>query len=138
VYQVFVYDPAGFDAVKSRLSEYNRQKPSHMSQLPNLLPLWVKQIGKVFILNSSPKAAQDIREALTVETFKNILSPNIFKLHDNPTVVKQIESLLKDEPSGILGIDFRTIQMVFQDRSQKHWYVQSLKHRMNLWEVNFQ
>ncbi|CAG7836353.1 unnamed protein product [Allacma fusca] len=66
VYQVFVYDQHGYDAVKRRLNETGWVRSTYMAQLPYLLPLWVKHIGKVMVLNAHPQAVQHIREALRI------------------------------------------------------------------------
>jgi torso-like protein len=134
-----VYDAAGFEAVKKRLSEFDSQKTSSsfMSQLPGLLPLWVKQIGKLFVLNSSPTVSSKIHQTLTTETFRHVSVPNIFKLHNNPKLVRQIEVLLKDEPGGLLGIELKTLEMLFKDPRTKTKFVQTLKHLIQLWELNF-
>lgn len=138
IYQVFVYDHQGFEAVKRRLSEYNKQRQSIISQLPSLLPLWGKQIGKLFVLNSSPKVGSQIQEALMLETFRNVVLPNIFKLHDNPELVRKVELLLKNEPNGLLGLELKTIELIFQDKPKKRLFIESLLHLLQLWELNFQ
>ncbi|OXA41718.1 torso-like protein [Folsomia candida] len=141
IYQVFVYDAAGFEAVKRRLTEYNQQQKfqaSILSQLPSILPLWGRQIGKLFVLNSSPQVAAETAQALLLETFQGVTVPNIFKLHDNPSLVRQVEVLLKNEPNGLLGIELKTLDIIFKERKKKRHFVQSLKMLLQLWEVNFQ
>jgi len=139
LYQVFVYDPEGFDAVKKKLNEFNSHKSSSsfVSQLPKLLPMWVKHIGKLFVLNSSPGVSQTIHDSLTTETLRGVAVPNIFKLHDNPSLVRKIELLLRDEPSGLLGIELKPLDVLFKNHEMKEEFDQSLKHLMQLWELNF-
>lgn len=78
-FQVFVYEQSGYEAVKRRLREGGYSRSSYMAQLPYLLPLWVKHMGKVMVLNSSPQATASIREALTIR-FLFSSYPNIFKV----------------------------------------------------------
>ncbi len=141
MYQVFVYDALGFEAIKRRLRDYNQQQQSQtiiLSQLPQLLPLWGKQIGKLFVLNSSPQIFTQIQSALMMETFKGVTIPNIFKLHDNPSLVRDVEHLLKKEPNGLLGIELKTLDIIFKEKTIKRHFVQALKHLLQLWELNFQ
>lgn len=133
--QVFVYDVQGFDVVKRRLRETGWSRNSYMAQLPYLLPLWVKHMGKVMILNASPQTTQNIRESLTIR-FLFSAYPNIFKMHDNASLVKRIEKYLKGETEGLLGLELKTLAPLFHNQAQREWYLESLKHTMSLWETN--
>jgi len=138
IYQVFVYDNTGFIAVKRRLSETGGIiTPEFMAQLPILLSLWVRHMGKVFVLNSSPQAMENVRQVLVVPSLFRT-TPLIFKMHNNPALVKQIEDFLKNEPGGLLGIEMKTLEILFHDYYQKLWFAESLKHTMELWEINLQ
>jgi len=134
-FQVFVYDQSGYDAVKRRLSESGWVRSSYMAQLPYLLPLWVKHMGKVMILNSSPQTTASIREALTVR-FLFSSYPNIFKMHDNASLVKKVEKYLKMESDGLLGLELKMLNFLFRDPAQRKWFAESLTQTMHLWEVN--
>lgn len=90
------------------------------------------------MLNSSPQVAAETAQALLLETFQGVTVPNIFKLHDNPSLVRQVEVLLKNEPNGLLGIELKTLDIIFKERKKKRHFVQSLKMLLQLWEVNFQ
>jgi len=135
IYQVFVYDQQGYDAVKRRLSETGWVRSSYMAQLPYLLPLWVKHMGKVMILNSTPQTTLNVREALTIRFLFSVY-PNIFKMHDNAELVRRIEKYLKAEPDGLLGLDLKTLSLIFHDPVQKNWFIDSLLQTLQLWEVN--
>ncbi|CAL8116074.1 unnamed protein product [Orchesella dallaii] len=135
IYQVFVYDAHGYEAVKRRLSETGWIRSSYMAQLPYLLPLWVKHMGKVMILNSSPHTTQAVREALTIRFLFSVY-PNIFKMHDNAELVRRIEKYLNTEPDGLLGLELKTLDVVFRDLAKKKWYDESLQQTLQLWEIN--
>jgi len=106
-----------------------------MAQLPYLLPLWVKHMGKVMILNSSPQTTLSVREALTIRFLFSVY-PNIFKMHDNAELVRKIEKFLKPESDGLLGLELKTLSFLFREASQRKWFIESLQHTMHLWEVN--
>lgn len=106
-----------------------------MAQLPYLLPLWVKHMGKVMILNSSPHTTQAVREALTIRFLFSVY-PNIFKMHDNAELVRRIEKYLNNEPDGLLGLELKTLDVIFQNPMQKKWYDESLQQTLQLWEIN--
>jgi torso-like protein len=135
IYQVFVYDQQGYDAVKRRLSETGWVRSSYMAQLPYLLPLWVKHMGKVMLLNADPQTTQHIREALTIRFLFSVY-PNIFKMHDNSDLVRLVEKYLKAEPDGLLGLELKTLDVVFRDPAKRKWFMESLQQTMQLWEIN--
>jgi torso-like protein len=130
-----VYDVQGFDAVKRRLRETGWARNSYMAQLPYLLPIWVKHMGKVMILNASPQTTQNIRESLTIRFLFSVY-PNIFKMHDNANLVKRIEKYLKAETEGLIGLELKNIGFLFNNLTQREWYLESLKQTMSLWENN--
>lgn len=133
--QVFVYDTQGFDAVKRRLSETGWVRSSYMAQLPYLLPLWVKHMGKVMVLNANAQTTQSIREALTIRFLFSVY-PNIFKMHDNAELVRKIEKYLKHEPDGLLGLELKTLDIIFKDPVRRKWFDETLQQTLQLWEVN--
>jgi len=135
IYQVFVYDNQGFEAVKRRLSESGWVRSSYMAQLPYLLPLWVKHMGKVMVLNGKPQTIQSIREALTIRFLFSVY-PNIFKMHDNAELVRKVEKYLKHEPDGLLGLELKTLDVVFKDSAKQKWFYETLQQTLQLWEVN--
>jgi len=135
IYQVFVYDNQGFEAVKRRLSESGWVRSSYMAQLPYLLPLWVKHMGKVMVLNGKPQTIQSIREALTIRFLFSVY-PNIFKMHDNAELVRKVEKYLKHEPDGLLGLELKTLDVVFKDPAKQKWFDETLQQTLQLWEVN--
>lgn len=134
-FQVFVYDAHGYEAVKRRLSETGWIRSSYMAQLPYLLPLWVKHMGKVMILNSNPHTTQAVREALTIRFLFSVY-PNIFKMHDNAELVRRVEKYLNNESDGLLGLELKTLDVVFRDAAKKKWYDESLQQTLQLWEIN--
>lgn len=134
-FQVFVYDSQGFEAVKRRLSETGWVRSSYMAQLPYLLPLWVKHMGKVMVLNGKQQTIQSIREALTIRFLFSVY-PNIFKMHDNADLVRKVEKYLKHEPDGLLGLELKTLDIIFKDPTKRKWFDETLQQTLQLWEVN--
>lgn len=140
VYQVFVYDPDGFQSVKRRLFFEGINDDSNAKSAERIiesLSTWVKHIGRVIVLNAEPNVSDHVRKSLYMHNSHSTPGPNLFKLHDNATLVKEIESLLSSQPSGILAIDFRGIQFLFTDPVKRTGFEKALKHKMQLWEINF-
>lgn len=135
IYQVFVYDPDGFQAVKRRLFldgiKDENTAGSTESILESLLT-WVKHMGQVNVLNAEPSVIESVRNALIVQN-----SANLLKLHDNASLVESLEALMASQPNGILGIDLRGIQFMFTDPIKRAGFQTALKHKMQLWEINF-
>jgi len=92
-------------------------------------------MGKVMVLNSNPQSTQKIRSALTVR-FLFSEYPNVFKLHDNAELVRRIEMYLKHEPDGLLGIELKTLKLLFRQQQQRQWFDESLQQTLHLWETN--
>jgi len=142
IYQVLVYDPSGFDAVKQRLAQagwFDNSRASIMGQLPYLLPMWAKYFGDIFVLNGSPEVVQIVRDKLNMPFVHGTNIPNIFKMYNNLDLVKDIEMTLKDEHGALLGLELKIIDFIFgtQNGVKREWFKQSLNHLMELWETNF-
>ncbi|CAL8109946.1 unnamed protein product [Orchesella dallaii] len=141
VYQVFVYDQNGFMSVKRKLlldGIGQDSSPEFMEELPESLTTWVLHMGKVLVLDSSPPIVDAIRNALKVNRAYGSPVTNLFKLHNNPELVNQIQRLLANESNAVLGIDLRGIQFLFKDPYQRNGFEKSLKHQAQLWEINLQ
>lgn len=140
MYQVFVFDPDGFQAVKRRLfidGIKNESVARSTGPIMEILTTWVKAIGRVVVLNAEPDVSEQVRNALTMSVSNLGLMPNLLKLHDNGELVREVETLLANQANGILGIDLRGIQFLFTDPVQREGFEKALTHKMQLWEINF-
>lgn len=57
-------------------------------------------------------------------------------MHDNAELVRKVEKYLKHEPDGLLGLELKTLDVIFKDQAKRKWFDETLQQTLQLWEVN--
>ncbi|XP_034836622.1 torso-like protein isoform X3 [Maniola hyperantus] len=133
LYQVFVFSRGVYMRVKERVKAHGVADipPDEMNNY--FSPLFAEHVGVIKVASGNKTVESWAMKRLRVHYY--IFSyPSLLKLHGEPTLLRNLDSLLGNE--ALLQLELKTLSPAFKDAKKKKWFEEVIDNYLKLWESN--
>ncbi|KAG6440355.1 hypothetical protein O3G_MSEX001178, partial [Manduca sexta] len=119
LYQVFVFSRTAYSMIKERLKSKGVADITAKELEGYFSPWHAKHIGQIKVASGNKTVENWAMKRLRVHYY--IFSyPSLLKLHGEPTLLRNLDSLLGNE--ALLQLELKTLSPAFKDSKKKKWF----------------
>ncbi|XP_037303646.1 torso-like protein isoform X1 [Manduca sexta] len=133
LYQVFVYSRSVYARIKERVKSKGVSDIPQQDMTSYFSPLFATHVGAIKVASGNKTVENWAMKRLRVHYY--IFSyPSLLKLHGEPTLLRNLDSLLGNE--ALLQLELKTLSPAFKDSKKKKWFEEVIDNYLKLWESN--